>query len=196
MFIQAALPGAAFLCRLLDGRTARPFAAAARPKASSTLTKAVCQVEPGLLTGWIASVYRYPGRLHHRTPAWVATGATYPIRISSSLAEDEPLPALDLASPLLASARLYQEQARWHCRLLLLMPDHLHALLAFPSSLSMGTIISSWKGYQAKRLGLSWQAISSTTASAIGKHFRKPKVTSDRTRCAVDCARTLKRGLG
>jgi len=40
---------------------------------------------------------------------------------------------------------------------MLLMPDHLHALLIFPHEKPMHAIIASWKGYQAKRLGISWQ---------------------------------------
>jgi REP element-mobilizing transposase RayT len=58
---------------------------------------------------------------------------------------------------LLKSARLYHERDRWNCRLFLLMPDHLHALLTFPYDKDMGAVIAAWKGYQAKRLGIRWQ---------------------------------------
>lgn len=37
------------------------------------------------------------------------------------------------------------------------MPDHLHALLAFPSDKKMSDIIGTWKGYQAKQHGIHWQ---------------------------------------
>jgi len=37
------------------------------------------------------------------------------------------------------------------------MPDHIHALLTFPKDCSMKTTISSWKGYQTKKLKIAWQ---------------------------------------
>jgi putative transposase len=102
-------------------------------------------------------VNRYPGRLAHRTPSWVDSGATFHIRISAVKQTDRPLTTPDIGAQLLASAGLYHDKGRWHCRLLLLMPDHLHALLIFSSATAMGPVPSSWKGYHAKRLGLTWQ---------------------------------------
>lgn len=37
------------------------------------------------------------------------------------------------------------------------MPDHLHALLTFLNDKAMGTVVASWKGYQAKHFGIKWQ---------------------------------------
>ena len=37
------------------------------------------------------------------------------------------------------------------------MPDHVHTLLTFPSGKDMSAIVASWKGYQAKHLGIRWQ---------------------------------------
>jgi putative transposase len=37
------------------------------------------------------------------------------------------------------------------------MPDHLHALLAFPSDKDMGRILASWEGYHTKNMGVGWQ---------------------------------------
>ncbi|MDA1069560.1 MAG: transposase, partial [Verrucomicrobia bacterium] len=42
-------------------------------------------------------------------------------------------------------------------RLLVLMPDHLHALVSFPQDTEMKKFISSWKGYLAKHCGIKWQ---------------------------------------
>jgi len=102
-------------------------------------------------------MFRYPDRLAHQTPAWVESGATYHIRISvgpgSSLCLTDP----KIAAALLDSARFYHEQSRWNCRLFLLMPDHLHALLTFPYDKDMRAIVASWKGYHAKHLGVRWQ---------------------------------------
>ncbi len=40
---------------------------------------------------------------------------------------------------------------------MLLMPDHLHAILAVPVDPGLKTTISRWKGYVAKTLGIQWQ---------------------------------------
>ena len=100
---------------------------------------------------------RYPGRLHHHTPPWVETGATFHIRISLIQKTRLSLTDPGIASHLLSSAQFYHEHERWHCRLFLLMPDHIHALLVFPYDQPMHTIIAAWKGFQAKRVGLKWQ---------------------------------------
>jgi putative transposase len=113
---------------------------------------------PGLRTGWMEAMIRYPRRLYHRTPAWVESESTFHIRISATQVEIINLTASNIGPQLLTSAELYHEQVRWHCRLFLLMPDHLHALLVFRSTQSMGNIIASWKGYQAKRCGITWQS--------------------------------------
>ena len=99
----------------------------------------------------------YPGRLAHQTPAWVESGATYHIRISAE--RDYPLRLTNskIGTALLGSAQFYHEREIWSCRLFLLMPDHLHALLIFPYDKDMGAIVAAWKGYQTKRLGLRWQ---------------------------------------
>jgi putative transposase len=121
------------------------------------LNKALQQVEPVLRTGLKDEMFRYPDRLAHQTPAWVESGATYHIRISIDRANSPALTHPAIATLLLNSARFYHERERWNCRLLLLMPDHLHALLAFPYGKDMGRTLASWEGYQTKRLGISWQ---------------------------------------
>jgi putative transposase len=103
------------------------------------------------------SVIRYPERLAHNTPSWVESGVTYHIRISIDRAKSPALVKPEIAQSVMGSARFYHEQHRWDCRLFLLMPDHLHALLIFPYDQDMRRTIGSWKGFQAKRLGIRWQ---------------------------------------
>ena len=38
-----------------------------------------------------------------------------------------------------------------------LMPDHLHDILAFPKQGSMSQVIGAWKSYHSKYSGVSWQ---------------------------------------
>jgi len=102
-------------------------------------------------------VQEFPGRPSHATPGWVKSGAVYHIRIRTEPSYSTPLTDPKLAAALLESALLYQNSTRWYCRLFLLMPDHLHALLAFPPDKRMSDIIGTWKGYQTKRHGIQWQ---------------------------------------
>lgn len=55
------------------------------------------------------------------------------------------------------SAIRYHEAQRWWLKLILLMPDHLHALIAVPKGGSLSDVVRMWKGYQAKTLGIQWQ---------------------------------------
>lgn len=63
----------------------------------------------------------------------------------------------DVAPRILDSARFYHEQFKWLCRLMLLMPDHLHAVLADPSEPGLKTTITRWKGDSSKTLVIRWQ---------------------------------------
>ena len=49
------------------------------------------------------------------------------------------------------------EKLVWHCRLALLMPDHLHAILAFPREPGLRTTMLEWKKYLARQHQVSWQ---------------------------------------
>ncbi|HZP59445.1 MAG TPA: hypothetical protein VFB27_03900 [Opitutaceae bacterium] len=100
----------------------------------------------------------YPGRLHHNTPGWVKAGATFHIRVRCARENRVSLMEPVLASKLLESAQLYHISGKWFCRLFLLMPDHIHALLAFPPTGLMTNTIGAWKGFHAKRHGILWQA--------------------------------------
>ncbi|MGD0651293.1 MAG: hypothetical protein ABSA97_09170 [Verrucomicrobiia bacterium] len=55
------------------------------------------------------------------------------------------------------SVEFRQARGDWWVHLLLLMPDHLHGLISFPSDKEMARVIAQWKEFTAKRLGLHWQ---------------------------------------
>ncbi len=96
--------------------------------------------------------------LPHETPPWARAGDLYFITIACDQRGTSPLiepPAT--AEALLEAAAHYQHSGRWFARLFLLMPDHLHALLAFPSSESMAAAIRDWKRYTARIHGIAWQ---------------------------------------
>ena len=99
----------------------------------------------------------YPDRLSHTVPGWVNRGAIYHIRIRAKPDSPFPLTNESIARSLLDSARRYHTDARWYCLLFLLMPDHLHALLAFPPEQDMSGTIGAWKRFQSRQQGAHWQ---------------------------------------
>jgi len=91
-------------------------------------------------------------------PYWVEPGALFHIRIAL-VRESKQCALTDspLAQALLDSARFYEGKQRWHVTLLVLMPDHLHALLSFARDQSMSDIIGDWKRFHASKNGVVWQ---------------------------------------
>ena len=63
----------------------------------------------------------------------------------------------DIGDAVLAAMKHNHEKFVWHCRLCLLMPDHLHAIIAFPREPGMETVIKNWKKYVAGKHGVDWQ---------------------------------------
>jgi REP element-mobilizing transposase RayT len=100
----------------------------------------------------------FPERLHHRVPHWVEPGALFHVRVALDREkEQKALVAPALAQRILDSARFYETKARWHIRLFLLMPDHLHALLSFARDQSMSEVIRTWKRFHARTNHVLWQ---------------------------------------
>ena len=95
--------------------------------------------------------------LPHETPDWVKAGALYFVTIccrerhTNSLAHDVT------AKQILDSALHLMEIGRWHVRLLVLMPDHLHTLIVVPQEESLASTIRDWKHFVAKHAGIEWQ---------------------------------------
>jgi putative transposase len=104
-------------------------------------------------------IYRgFPAKLHHDVPHWVEDGALFHIRIAQDRhVQQRALTDSELAAPILDSARFYQEKQRWHITLLVLMPDHLHALLSFHPEQAMSRVIGEWKHYHSRNHKVIWQ---------------------------------------
>ncbi len=100
---------------------------------------------------------RYPQRLHHDIPGWVKDGAIFHVRLRVAATQGVVLTDAALAAKLLDAAERYHLAGRWWCDLFLLMPDHLHALLAFPREPGMSAVIRSWKRAAARLQGVCWQ---------------------------------------
>ena len=88
---------------------------------------------------------------------WVPNGALFFVTIHCEKRDVDQLTIPETAEALLESVAHYHTHARWFARLFLLMPDHAHALLAFPQVESMRHVITNWKRYTARQLGIQWQ---------------------------------------
>ena len=96
-------------------------------------------------------------KLPHNVPSWVNEGSLYFITLCAEPRHKNQLCVPGTGSGLLKSAAYYHEAQRWWIRLFLLMPDHVHALLAVPKGESLPTVVRVWKAYQAKTLAIQWQ---------------------------------------
>jgi REP-associated tyrosine transposase len=102
--------------------------------------------------------HAFPRRLHHTVPPWVEPGALFHIRIALDREiEQRALTDPTLAQAILDSAKVYETKHRWHVTLLVLMPDHLHALLSFARNESMSRVIGDWKRFHASKNAVTWQ---------------------------------------
>jgi putative transposase len=96
-------------------------------------------------------------RLPHATPQWVADGSWFFITINSEPPAKNQLCLPDIGSAILGAAAYYHEKFIWHCRLCLLMPDHLHAIVAIPRERGIKTVVTNWKRFLSARHGVAWQ---------------------------------------
>jgi putative transposase len=97
--------------------------------------------------------------LPHQVPSWVnPQNEIYFITINCRERFNNQLALPEISEKLFATVRHRQEKLLWWPHLFLLMPDHLHALLSFPlSGKQQRTVVSKWKEWTAKDLGLLWQ---------------------------------------
>ncbi|MEY2498851.1 MAG: REP-associated tyrosine transposase [Verrucomicrobiota bacterium] len=98
-------------------------------------------------------------RLSHDVPLWVDPAKEcYFITISCRHRGRNQLALPDVAKALLETIQHRNENLVWYVHVALLMPDHLHMLVSFPQSPKrLQTILSKWKEWTAKKLGISWQ---------------------------------------
>ena len=93
----------------------------------------------------------------HAVPAWVESGACYFITINSQPRGIAQLTKRDVSKGIFESIDQLHKNGIWYCHLCLLMPDHLHALIAFSPNEIMKDRIARFKSYQARNYGILWQ---------------------------------------
>ncbi len=95
--------------------------------------------------------------LPHAVPNWVDAGSLFFITICCAQRNVNSLCEPRISAAIFESATHRQQRGDWFMRLLVLMPDHLHALLAFPADRQMESVIRGWKSYLARLHGIRWQ---------------------------------------
>ena len=96
-------------------------------------------------------------RLPHEVPSWVSEGSFFFITINCKPRGSDHLTAGDLPNRILDSITFLADRRKWFPEIVLLMPDHLHALISFSweTDLGMNRVIADWKRYVATKLGIS-----------------------------------------
>jgi putative transposase len=96
-------------------------------------------------------------RLPHTVPQWVSDGSWFFITINCVPPGKNQLCRARVGDAVLAAFAHNHQKLAWHCRLALLMPDHLHAVIAFPPEPGMATTLKNWKHFVATHFGVDWQ---------------------------------------
>ncbi len=96
-------------------------------------------------------------KLPHAVPQWVKLGSWFFVTIKCSPPGKNQLCQAGTGDGVLGAVVRNHEKLVWHCRLCLLMPDRLHAIISFPPNPGMGTTLTNWKKYVAVELKVKWQ---------------------------------------
>jgi putative transposase len=96
--------------------------------------------------------------LPHEPPLWVRRDeAFFFLTVCCQDRSANQLCTLETSTILLEAARFRHQRGDWWLDLILLMPDHVHLLAAFPADKEMAVVVKEWKSYTAKAAGVRWQ---------------------------------------
>ncbi|MDD4349902.1 MAG: transposase [Opitutales bacterium] len=96
--------------------------------------------------------------LPHEVPSWVNAGETFFITICCKPRGKNQLCVPSVRSAIWETNHHLQIHHAWYCRLMLLMPDHLHAMLTFPHDRPMKRVIRNFKSFIARNTNVVWQS--------------------------------------
>ena len=96
-------------------------------------------------------------KLPHSRPSWLTENPWYFITINCAQRGANQLCLPQIGDAILASIAFNHQRQAWFCRFAILMPDHLHAILAFPHDPGLTITIARWKHYIAAKQKIQWQ---------------------------------------
>ncbi|HZS19181.1 MAG TPA: hypothetical protein VFA51_14730 [Candidatus Udaeobacter sp.] len=96
--------------------------------------------------------------LPHEIPLWIDPGKEiYFLTICGKPRGENQLAHCDIADQVFESFIHRNKAGVWFVHFGLLMPDHVHVLVSFPhSGKRIQTIVSKWKEWTTKDLGIQW----------------------------------------
>ena len=95
--------------------------------------------------------------LYHRPPSWVESSALFFVTVCCQQRGTNLLCVPEAAAIILNAAEYYHAHKRWYLALMVLMPDHVHAIVALPPYEEMSRVIRSWKIYTSRETRVRWQ---------------------------------------
>jgi REP element-mobilizing transposase RayT len=97
-------------------------------------------------------------RLPHDPPYWLdPTQETWFLTLCCETRHENQLARPEIWECLLDTFLKYDELGHWSARLLVAMPDHLHALVSFPDNFYLKKRVATFKSWTAKHAGIVWQ---------------------------------------
>ena len=96
--------------------------------------------------------------LHHGIPDWVEPGAIFFITVCARRRGRNTLACDPVGTGLLEAVAHYHRRQIWWVRLFLLMPDHVHALIAVAPDRRLDRTVRAWKSYAVQQFGIEWQS--------------------------------------
>lgn len=102
---------------------------------------------------------RMPTRiaLSHVPPAFVPDGSWFFVTICCARRGENTLCTPARGHAVLNDAATYHRRGHWRLHLLLLMPDHLHAIVAVGCGDRLSEVLRNWKRLTARTHGIEWQ---------------------------------------
>ncbi len=95
--------------------------------------------------------------LNHETPHWVTSDADYFVTLCAEPRGQNHFCHPAIGTTLLDSIAFYNEKQTWFCHLAVLMPDHIHLLVAFPPDKTLSQAIGLWRQYLSRNHKIVWQ---------------------------------------
>ena len=95
--------------------------------------------------------------LSHERPAWINEGAIFFVTVCCEHRGENQLCHETVAKKLFETVVFRQDRHEWYAHLMLLMPDHVHGLISFPTDQGIRKVVSEWKESAARRTGVCWQ---------------------------------------
>lgn len=92
----------------------------------------------------------------HETPTWVRDAIFFVTQCCQRRGGNQ-LCIEPASGVLLDAAEFYHQAGKWFVFTMVLMPDHVHALISIPDSSTLTEMWAGWKRFTARRAKIEWQ---------------------------------------